>query len=106
MASKTIDLVSQGFEAYKGITIISNKSGLIKKTLLSELGKGVTVYKGKKGRVNSEEELEILFTIVTRLDVIKIKNHVLEIDPEAVLIEQNVYDLEGGYINRRKPKIK
>lgn len=106
VASKTIDLVSQGFEAYKGITIISNKSGLIKKTLLSELGKGVTVYKGKKGRVNSEEELEILFTIVTRLDVIKIKNHVLEIDPEAVLIEQNVYDLEGGYINRRKPKIK
>lgn len=106
VASKTVDLVSQGFEAYKGITIISNKSNLIKKMLLSELGKGVTVYKGKKGRINGEEELEILFTIVTRLDVIKIKNHVLEIDPEAVLIEQNVSDLEGGYINRRKPKIK
>ncbi len=47
-ASKTIDFVIQGFEEYIALTIISDKSDLIRKTLTLKLRKGVTVFKGQK----------------------------------------------------------
>lgn len=103
-ASKTVDFIVQGFEEYTSLTIISDKSIEIKKKLIQTLGKGVTVYRGNKGySANTDNrEIEILYTVVTRLEVLKIKNEILRIDSSAVMIEQSVNEVYGGFLKKRK----
>ncbi|MEK6925744.1 MAG: YitT family protein, partial [Nanoarchaeota archaeon] len=67
VASKTVDFFIQGVEEYIGVTIISDKSEEIRKKLTQDLGKGVTIYKGKRGYSNNNNQ-DIIFTIVTRLE--------------------------------------
>jgi len=106
VASKSIDLISQGIEEYTGLTIISDKNKEIRKKLF-ELGNGVTIYKGNKGYANEKDkkEIDILFTIVTRLEVFKIKKAIQLIDSTALIIEESIRDIEGGFIKKRKPRI-
>lgn len=106
VASKSIDFISHGIEEYTGITIISDKDKEIRKKLW-ELRNGVTIYKGNKGDSNEKDkkEINILFTIVSRLEVVKIKKAVQNIDPHALIIEETISEIEGGFIKRRKPKI-
>src|SRR5215510_557826 len=48
-ASKTVDFVIEGIEEYTGVTIISSHHEEIKQMIIDELGRGVTLYKGKGG---------------------------------------------------------
>ena len=100
-ASKTVDFFIQGIEEYIGITIISKKSEEIKRKLTKDFGKGVTVYSGKRGYSKDSKEIEILFTFVTRLEVTKIKQGIILIDPDAVIIEQSIKEVRGGIIKKR-----
>jgi len=101
-ASKTIDFFVQGIEEYIGITIISKRSEEIRKKLIGDLGKGVTIYKGKRGYFyNSKKEIDILFTCVTRLEVTKIKQEIILIDPQAVILEQGIKEVSGGVVKKR-----
>ena len=100
-ASKTVDFFIQGIEEYIGITIISKKSEEIKRKLTKDFGKGVTVYKGKRGYSKDSKEIDILFTFVTRLEVTKIKQEIILIDSDAVIIEQGIKDVRGGIIKKR-----
>ena len=101
-ASKTVDFFIQGIEEYIGITIISKKSNEIRKKLIRDFGKGVTIYNGKRGYLdNSKKKIDILFTFVTRLEVTKIKQEIILTDPEAVIIEQGIKDVRGGIIKKR-----
>ncbi len=106
VASKSVDFISHGIEEYTGLTIISDKNKEIRKTLI-ELGNGVTIYKGSKGYSEEKEkkDIDILFTIVTRLEVVKIKNAIEKIDDRALIIEEKISEIEGGVIKRRRPKI-
>jgi uncharacterized membrane-anchored protein YitT (DUF2179 family) len=107
VASKAIDFVSHGMEEYTGITIISNKSEEVRKKLTQDFGSGVTIYKGNRGYADekNKKEIDIIFTIVTRLEVFKIKKEIRNIDPHALVIEESISEIEGGFIKRRKPKI-
>ncbi|MBI2044420.1 YitT family protein [Candidatus Pacearchaeota archaeon] len=102
-AAKTVDFIIQGIEEYMGMTIISKKSEQIRRKLVKDLKKGVTVYHGQRGYAESGERknIEILFTAVTRLEVLKIKNEILGIDPNAVIIEQTIKEVKGGLIKKR-----
>lgn len=106
VASKTVDFISHGIEEYNSIMIISDESERIRKKLIV-LGKGVTILKGNKGNAfeKNEKEIDILITVVTRLEVFKIKKEISSIDPHAFIIEQNVNEMYGGFIKKRKPKI-
>lgn len=42
----------EGIEEYIGVTIVSSKCEEIKNMIYNKLGRGVTVYKGKKGIEN------------------------------------------------------
>jgi uncharacterized membrane-anchored protein YitT (DUF2179 family) len=106
VASKSVDFISHGMEEYTGLTIISDKNKEIRKKLF-EFGNGVTIYKGNKGYANGKgkKDIDILFTIVTRLEVFKIKKTIQSVDSNALIIEENINEIEGGFIKRRKPKI-
>ena len=102
-ASKMVDFIIQGIEEYIGVTIISEKSEEIRKKIVMDLGKGVTIYSGKRGYSYKGEgkKVDILFTVVTRLEVLKVKNEILAIDSHAVVIEQSIKDARGGVIKKR-----
>jgi uncharacterized membrane-anchored protein YitT (DUF2179 family) len=104
-ASKTIDFISHGIEEYTSLTIISDNSKEIRQKLMEHLGKGVTVYKGKKGysKEGDGKDLDILFTVVTRLEVFKIKREIFKIDSSALVIEASVSEMNGGFIKKRRP---
>lgn len=103
-ASKTVDFIIQGFEEYIALTIISPESELIRKTLTLKLKKGVTVYKGKSGfgkRGSVDNEIDIIYTVVTRLEVHKIIDEIEKIDSKAFIVQHNINDTKGGMIKRR-----
>jgi uncharacterized membrane-anchored protein YitT (DUF2179 family) len=106
VASKSVDFISHGLEEYTGLTIISDKNKQIRKKLF-ELGNGVTIYKGNKGYADDKDkkEIDILFTIVTRLEVSKIKSEISKLDDKALIIEEKISEIEGGVIKKRKPRI-
>lgn len=103
-ASKTVDYIVQGIEEYTGVTIISAKSREIKEAITRNLGRGVTVYKGERGLGTNqypEKQIDIIFTVVTRLEVSKIKDEVHAIDRKAFLVMNVITETKGGLIKRR-----
>ena len=102
-ASKTIDFIIHGIEEYTAITIISTKSEDIKEAIIGGLHRGVTVYKGSGGMGSkgvSDLEQSILYCVVTRLEIGKVKDVVQEIDPTAFVTTHSLSDVEGGLIKR------
>ncbi|MES2371178.1 MAG: YitT family protein [Bacteroidota bacterium] len=104
-ASKTIDYVIEGIQAYTGVTIISGKSDELKHRLVNELGRGITVYKGERGylpgKFDVHDDCDIIFTIITRLELRKLKNMVTEVDPNAFVFASTIKETSGGIIKRR-----
>jgi uncharacterized membrane-anchored protein YitT (DUF2179 family)/predicted metal-dependent HD superfamily phosphohydrolase len=104
-ASKTIDYVVEGIEAYTGVTIISGKSEIIKSRLVNELGRGITIYKGERGFLPGKFEVsadcDIIFTVITRLELRKLKNLVSQIDPGAFVFANTIKEASGGVMKKR-----
>jgi len=98
-AAKMIDFVVNGIEEYTGVTIISNKSTDIKRMIIEKLDRGVTVYRGQSGEGN--QDLEILYTVMTRLEVGHLQEEVDMIDGKAFVIYQSINDIKGGVVKRR-----
>lgn len=103
-ASKTVDFVIEGVEEYTGITIISKKSEELRAMITENLGRGVTIYKGKGGYEKNGEELrdlDILYTIVTRLEIARLQTEIDKIDSNAFVFRQSIKDTKGGMIKKR-----
>lgn len=102
-AAKTIDFLLHGLEEYTGVTIVSERSDEIKKAIVKEMRRGITVYSGKGGygkRGKMSEENEIVFTVVTRLEVGRLQNIVNGIDENAFTIQHSINDMHGGMIKK------
>ncbi|MCU0354873.1 MAG: YitT family protein [Cytophagales bacterium] len=99
-ASKTLDFILHGLEEYTALIIVSDKSEDIRRAITEGLGRGVTVYKGRKGW--SGEAQEILFCVVTRLEIGRIRNAVKQIDPQAFITIHALSDVEGGVVRKTK----
>lgn len=104
-ATRSIDYVVEGIQAYTGVTIISGKSEVIKYQLVNKLGRGITVYKGERGFLPGKFEVsadcDIIFTVISRLELRKLKNLVYEVDPNAFVFANTIKDASGGIIKRR-----
>lgn len=102
-ASKTIDFIIHGIEEYTAITIISTEHAAIKEAITGTLHRGVTVYKGSGGlgsRGAVSEERDILYCVVTRLEIGTIKRVIREIDPSAFVTTHSLSEVDGGLIKR------
>jgi uncharacterized membrane-anchored protein YitT (DUF2179 family) len=104
-ATRCIDYVVEGLQAYTGVTIVSGKSEAIKYQLVNKLGRGITVYKGERGflpgKYDISSECDIIFTVITRLELRKLKNLVYEVDPKAFVFANTIKEASGGVIKRR-----
>ena len=105
-ATRSIDYVVEGIQAYTGVTIISGKSEVIKYQLVNNLGRGITVYKGERGFLPGKFEIsadcDIIFTVITRLELRKLKNLVYDVDPNAFVFANTIKEASGGIIKRRR----
>jgi len=104
-ASRTINFVIEGLEEYTGVTIISGQSQVIKERLVMELGRGITVYKGERGFLKESfdisQPVDIVFTVVTRLEVSRLRNLVHDIDDKAFVFTSSIKEAAGGVLKRR-----
>ncbi len=103
-ASKTVDFIIEGVEEYTGITIISKESEKIRKMITEDMGRGVTIYSGKGGYKKEGAELremDIIYTIITRLEIARLKTEIDKIDADAFFIMNSIKDTKGGMIKKR-----
>ena len=103
-ASRTVDFIIEGVDEYTGVTIISEMSNEIRLAIIEKLGRGVTLYLGNRGYGNKRNELkpvDIVYTVITRLELSKLKREVEKIDPGAFIIMNSIKDAQGGMIKKR-----
>ena len=99
-ASNTIDFIVNGLEAYTGVTIISDKNEEIKHFIISDMKRGVTIYKGEGGYLE-KKDIDIIYTVVTKLEMSKLQTEVRRIDPDAFVVQQQIADIKGGVVKRQ-----
>ena len=102
-ASKTLDFIVEGIEEYIGVTIISSHSEEIRQMIVNTMGRGVTVYKGQRGfgKQGEKKEIDIIYTVLTRLELNKLNTEIEKIDPNAFVVMSSVKDTKGGMIKKR-----
>ena len=98
-AARTLDFVIHGIDEYTAVTIVSERHGEIRQRIMHALGRGVTIYRGAGGM--SGQERDILYCVVTRLEIGKVKAIVREIDPDAFVVYHALAGAEGGVVKTR-----
>lgn len=104
VASRTVDFIINGIEEYIGVMIVSPESPKIKQQIIHELGRGITSFRSDGGYGSIGDSLpdrDILFCVVTRLEVSKLIYEIDKIDPKAFVIQYPIKDTKGGMIKKR-----
>ena len=104
VASRMVDFIINGIEEYIGVMIVSPESPKIKQQIIHELGRGITSFRSDGGwgpKGNSLPDRDILFCVVTRLEVSKLIYEIDKIDPKAFVIQYPIKDTKGGMIKKR-----
>jgi uncharacterized membrane-anchored protein YitT (DUF2179 family) len=97
-ASRTVDFLIHGIEQYTAVVIVSEQSDAIRRSLIRDLGRGVTVYKGRRGWTDAEQD--VLLCVVTRLEIGRVRSLVAEFDPEAFILVLPLSDVHGGVVKK------
>jgi uncharacterized membrane-anchored protein YitT (DUF2179 family) len=99
-AAWTLDFVLHGIDEYTAITIVSSSNARIRERITADLGRGVTVYRGYGGMSGAEQD--ILYCVVTRLEIGKVKAIVREVDEQAFFVFHPLAGAEGGTFRLRR----
>jgi uncharacterized membrane-anchored protein YitT (DUF2179 family) len=105
-AVKSLDYISQGVEQYISLHIISAKSAEIKELIVQKFRKGITIIKGERGYLpdsfDEKWDCDIIVTIVTRLELLRIKEEINKLDPHAFMYIQYIKDASGGILRLKQ----
>ena len=103
-ATKMIDYVVDGIDAFTALTVISGQSEKVKAIIVEQFGKGITVYKGQRGflpgNMGVSSDCDIIVTVVTRLELLHIKKAIIQSDPSAFLYVQSIKEASGGVLSK------
>ncbi|MEO1260199.1 MAG: YitT family protein [Bacteroidota bacterium] len=102
VTAKVTDFVVEGFEDFIGVMIVSEHSDQIEKSILHDLGAGMTIYQGAKGFGSKgvRSDFNIIHTVVNRIDIRKIHRVVDDIDENAFVVEYDINSIKGGVLRR------
>ncbi|WP_350293126.1 YitT family protein [uncultured Croceitalea sp.] len=102
-ASRTLDFVIEGIEEYTGVTIISKYNEAIRKMITEKMARGLTIYKGSGGygKHGDQAEMDVIFTVITRLEIRRLNTEISKIDPKAFVVMYRINDTRGGMIKKR-----
>ena len=99
IAYRVIDIVLEGLNSSKSIYIVTNFAKEIGDSIIKELNISVTYMKGKGGY--SGKEQTIIYCVVSRLEIAKIKTLIRENDPSAFYFIQDVHEVEGIRVKKK-----
>jgi len=103
-ASKTVDFIVQGIEEYTSVTIVSSRNDEIRRAIIEIMGRGVTILKGEGGYGKTGtpgEDINVLYCVVTRLEIPKLRTIIDKLDPNAFFVIQSVNEIRGGTVKKR-----
>ncbi|MGM0445898.1 MAG: YitT family protein [Bacillota bacterium] len=98
VSTKLIDIIQEGFNISKSVFIISDKSQIIKNSILTNMGRGVTALKGYGGY--SGKEKDVLLVTINRAEITKLKNLIREIDQNAFVVLNEAHEVLGEGFKR------
>lgn len=101
-SSKTTNFLVHGLEEFVGVSVISKSINKIRKVLIDEMGVGVTVYNGRTGLKDAEQD--ILFCVITKYDIHRIRSMINKIDEKAFIIMHPVDSIQGGLVRTKLRK--
>jgi len=105
-ATKTTDYVVDGFEEYTALSIISKEYDLVKEIIVKDFNKAITVYKGERGYLpksfDIKTDCDIIMTVVTRLELHRMKLAIHKADPTAFFFVQSIKEVTGGVVKRNR----
>ncbi|PAV29481.1 hypothetical protein CIL05_11485 [Virgibacillus profundi] len=93
VAARVIDFIQEGAYSAKGATIISGQSDEIADKILKKMDRGVTVLDGRGSF--SGEKRDVLYCVVARNEIVRLKNIINGIDPHAFVAVSTVHDVVG-----------
>lgn len=99
IAFKVIDVTIEGLDESKGVMIVSDKADEIAEVLMARLGRGVTILHGQGGY--SGEQKHVLYSVITRLEIAKLKSIIETIDDSAFVTIHEVHDVLGGKVKKK-----
>lgn len=99
IAYRVIDVVMEGLNSSKSIYIITNFASEIGTAIMKDLDISVTYMKGKGGY--SGKEQTIIYCVVSRLEITKIKNLIKDTDPSAFYFIQDVHEVDGVRVKKK-----
>ncbi len=97
--AKMIDVVVQGLDESYAVMIVTNEPDAINAAVTERLKRGVTFLYGEGGYTGDEKK--VLYSVVTRLEVNKLKELVLDIDENAFVAINAVHDIVGGRFKKK-----
>jgi uncharacterized membrane-anchored protein YitT (DUF2179 family) len=98
-AAKTLDFMLYGIDEYTAITVMSDMNSTIRERIMGDLGRGVTIYRGYGGMSGADQE--ILYCVVTRLEIGKVRAIVRGLDAGAFMVFHPLAGAEGGVVKTR-----
>ncbi|SDI28333.1 YitT family protein [Natribacillus halophilus] len=104
VASRVVDFIQQGAYSGKAAFIVSENSGAIADAVLLEMDRGATLLSGRGSFTGSDKE--ILYCVVSRHEINRLKGIIEKVDPLAFISISNVQDVAGEgftFDNEQKP---
>lgn len=103
VASKALDFIIDGVEEFTGATIMSPQTEEIRQAIINQLGVGVTLFRGRGGYGSSgpTEDKDIIYVVITRLEIRKLTLIIQGIDPNAFITMSSINDVQGGMLRKR-----
>ena len=99
IAFKIIDVTIEGLDESKGIFIVTDEPQEIADALMARLGRGVTILHGQGGYSGTAKQ--VLYSVITRLEVAKLKSIIYEKDPGAFVTITEVHEVVGGQVKKK-----
>ena len=100
ITSKIIDMVQNGMEQGKAVTIITNEGKQIADALYSRLGRTCTLLEGR-GLISGEKV--VLYCVVTRIELATVKQIIHAMDGSAFVTITDVSEILGQHIKQKAP---
>ena len=100
VAYKTMDIVIEGLNESKSVFVITDYSTEIGKDIMEKMDVSVTYIDAEGGY--SGVKKRIVYCVISRLQVQKLKEIAKNIDPRAFIAIENVYEVEGVRVKKRK----